>query len=270
MLVRNNRGPRLADELIAETGNPHVSTIGCDLADFDRIRAAALEVERQQRNGDIPALRRILANAGLQITGHHTSAGLETTFAVNVLANYVLIRQLTDLLVTPARILVVGSDTHFADFRHNLGMVPALRWSTAAAAAAPNPRATSVRDAMRVYARSKLGVIYLVHEFARRLPDGIDIYTYNPGGVPGTGLSRNASRPLHVIQQVLMRALVATPFATDLDTAGRLMAQTMTGDSPGESGSYIDRGNVTASSAESYDRQREANLWQFAAQTCGD
>jgi NAD(P)-dependent dehydrogenase (short-subunit alcohol dehydrogenase family) len=247
-----------------------VSTIGCDLADFDQIRAAAVEVGRQLGNGDIPALRGILANAGLQSTGDHTTGGLETTFAVNVLANYVLIRQLTDLLLAPARILVVGSDTHFADFRHNLGMVPALRWSTAAAAAGSHPGATSVRDAMRVYARSKLGVIYLVHEFARRLPEGIDIYTYNPGGVPGTGLSRNASHMVQLVQQVLMRVLAATPFVTDLDTAGRVMAQTMIGDRPGESGSYIDRGTVTESSPESYDGEREDDLWQFATRTCGD
>ena len=43
----------------------------------------------------------------------------------------------------------------------------------------------------------------------------------------------------------------------------------MTGPRPGESGSYIDRGRIVPSSAESYDESREEELWTAAARLCG-
>jgi NAD(P)-dependent dehydrogenase (short-subunit alcohol dehydrogenase family) len=120
--------------------------------------------------------------------------GFESTFAVNVLANHLFVRLLEDRFVAPAPIVITASDTHFGDFRHNMGMVPGPVWRSPEALArtgafAEPETTTSGRTA---YSTSKLAAIYLVHEYARRLPAGIDVVAYNPGFVPGTDLARNA------------------------------------------------------------------------------
>ncbi|HEY1704493.1 MAG TPA: SDR family NAD(P)-dependent oxidoreductase [Trebonia sp.] len=286
ILVRGGRGPQLASDLARETGNSRVSTVPCDLASFGDIRAAVASIGRQADAGEIPPLRGYTGNAGVQSSAR-TADGFEMTFAVNVLANYLLLRLLLPRFEAPARLIVVGSDVHFADFRHNLGMVPRLHWSGTEAAAtgatagggpadgSPDPggpgagSALSPRDRMRAYARSKLGVIYLVHALARRAPDGIDVYTYNPGAVPGTGLGREAPPTAQRLSGALIGALQLTPFAMDLDKAGVLLANAVIGPRPGPAGSYIDRGKAMRSSPASYDPGREDELWGTAARLCG-
>jgi NAD(P)-dependent dehydrogenase (short-subunit alcohol dehydrogenase family) len=273
LTVRGGHGPRLAAELTAETGNPNVSTVPCDLSSLSEIRTAAAEITRRLGTGDLPALRGFLGNAGVQMpsTSSTTADGFEMTFGVNVLANYLMLRLLLDRFEAPSRIIITGSGSHFADFRHNLGVVPPVKWSDTQTIATPGngPGANSAREGQRAYATSKLAVIYLVHALARRLPPGIDVYTYNPGAVPNTGLSRNASPAIQLIAGVLVNALRVTPFASDVDTAGRLLATVAAGPCPGDSGSYIDRGKIIPSSPASYDKDREEELWTTAARLTG-
>jgi NAD(P)-dependent dehydrogenase (short-subunit alcohol dehydrogenase family) len=273
LLVRGGRGQQIAAELAVETGNPNVSAVPCDLASLSDIRAAAAEIGRLLDSGDLPPLSGFVGNAGVQQSSvtRTTADGFEMTFGVNVLANYLLLRLLLDRFPVPSRIIITGSDVHFADFRHNLGVVPKPRWTDTATVAAPGtgPGASSAREGQRAYASSKLAVIYLVHALARRLKEGIDVYTYNPGGVPGTGLSREASPAVQLIAGVLVNALRVTPFVTDVDPAGRLLAAAAAGPRPGETGSYIDRGKVMQSSPASYDKDREEELWATAARLTG-
>jgi NAD(P)-dependent dehydrogenase (short-subunit alcohol dehydrogenase family) len=123
LLVRGGRAERIAAELAAEAGSDHVSAVQCDLASLTAIRGAAEEVLRLLDAEEIPPLHVILGNAGVQTASatKTTVDGFEMTFGVNVLANYTLLRLLSPKLVPPARIVIVGSDVHFADFRHNLG-----------------------------------------------------------------------------------------------------------------------------------------------------
>lgn len=193
------------------------------------------------------------------------------TFGVNVLANYLMLRLLLDWFAAPSRLIVTSSDVHFADFRHTLGVVPRPHWSDTETIAAPGrgPNANSAREGQRAYATSKLAVIYLVHALARRLTPGIDVYSYNPGAVPGTGLGRAHSPATQCIAGLLVNALRVTPFATDVDKAGRLLATAAAGPRPGDSGAYIDRGKIIPSSPSSYDKDREAELWTTAARQTG-
>jgi NAD(P)-dependent dehydrogenase (short-subunit alcohol dehydrogenase family) len=271
ILVRGGgQGAPLASELATETGNPHVSAITCDLAVPGDIRTAAVAIGRQVDAGQIPPLRGYVGNAGL-MSSARTPDGFDITFAVNVLANYLLLRLLLPRFEPPARLIVVGSDVHFADFRHNLGLVPRLDWHGTETAARPGAgqEPDSARARMRTYARSKLGVIYLVHALSRRAPGAVDVYTYSPGGVPGTRLNRQLSPAAHRRFQLMLRAFCLTPFATGLAKAGVLLAEAAVGPRPGPTGSYVDRGRVMASSPESYDLAREDELWDTAARLCG-
>jgi NAD(P)-dependent dehydrogenase (short-subunit alcohol dehydrogenase family) len=273
LTVRGGYGERLAAELTAETGNPNVSTVPCDLSSLSDIRTAAAEITGRLGTGDLPPLRGFLGNAGVQMPSitRTTEDGFEMTFGVNVLAHYLMLRLLLDWFVAPSRLIITSSGSHFADFRHTLGVVPPPKWSDTQTIAKPGsgPAADSAREGQRAYATSKLAVIYLVHALARRLPPGIDVYSYNPGAVPNTGLSRNASPAIQFIAGLLVNALRVTPFASDVDTAGRLLATVAAGPRPGESGSYIDQGKIIPSSPASYDKDREEELWTTAARLAG-
>jgi NAD(P)-dependent dehydrogenase (short-subunit alcohol dehydrogenase family) len=266
--ARGGQGAALAADLAARSGNPHVSFVDCDLASLASIRSAVAEVTAGLDAGTLPPLHGVLANAGLQLTStaQTTADGFELTFGVNVLANVLLLGLLAPRLVAPARIVVVASDVHFGTFRTNMGMVPAPRWTSVAELAAPGPGgATAGR---RAYATSKLGVIYLVHALARRLPAGVDVYSYNPGLVPGTGLARDAGAATRLAFAAVLPALRATPLATSPAQAGALLAAAAAGPRPAETGSYIDRGRVVPSSNESYNSEREDALWREASRLC--
>lgn len=255
-----NRTPGLAADLAARTGNRNVSEVVCDLASFADIRRAAAEVDGP--------LDGFLGNAGLQMTSTRkvTADGHEMTFGVNVLAYHLLLNLLLPRFTNPARIVVVGSDVH--DSAHNsMGLIPPPRWADPRELAKPGE--DTAKAGRRAYATSKLGVIYLVHALERRLPEGVDVYSYNPGLVPGTGLARDAGRVGQAVFRGLGKALIGLRVTTGPAEAGRLMAETMTGPRPADSGAYISKGKVIPSSSESYDERREEELWAAADELCG-
>ncbi|GLY36075.1 dehydrogenase/reductase [Amycolatopsis sp. NBRC 101858] len=265
-------GRRVARELAARTGNANVRAVSCDLGSLAEVRVAADAVRKLLDEREIPPLTGFLANAGVQMASvtKTTADGFEATFGINVLANYLLIRLLADRFEPGARVVVTGSESHFGDFRHNLGLVPAPHWTGPRSLAEPGsgPDAETVTAGRRAYSTSKLGVQYLVHELARRFPK-IDFYAFTPGLVPGTGLARDASAIQRFGFRFLLPLLWATPIASSPQTAGVRLAAAMTAPRPAESGAYLDRGRVVPSSAESYNEAREEELWRGAAELCG-
>lgn len=254
----------LVDELRAVGGS--VTVIRADLSSLRSVSEAADEVVELVQPGRLPPIGALVCNAGVQLTNALTETvdGFEATFAVNVLANHVLLRTLQDHLLPGARIVVTVSDTHFGDLRHNLGMVPGPQWhpveTLARAAAFPDPSgSTAGRTA---YSTSKLAAIYLVHEYARRLPAGLTITSFNPGFVPGTDLARDADAISRFAMRRVMPLLTLTPLATSPSRAGRFLADAVLGTASAATGAYIDRDRAAASSPDSYDRQRERETWE--------
>ncbi len=257
----------LARKLIAASGNPNVSEIDCDLASLISVSAAVENIRDLAAREIIPPIDLIVANAGVQV-GSVTQAsvdGLEMTFAVNVLANFALVHGLTPALQSPGRVVITGSDVHFGDFAHTMGLIPAPEWGNPAVVSRPVvPGDEKARRGQIAYSTSKLGVVYLVHALARRLPAGVDVYTFNPSLVPGTGLARDYGALGRWAWDRIMPLLRFTPLAMSAQQAGELLANAAVGPRPGDTGSYIDRGSVVPSSAESYDPAREEQLWDFA------
>ena len=245
-LLRDDPGLHLYVIARGETiDHPRVTTVRADLSVLADVRAAAAQIP-----GPVDGF---IGNAGVQMTTSQTATadGLETTFAVNILANYLLVRLLS---FTPgARIVITGSDSHIGDWRHNMfGIVPGPRWAEPAALARPGKDL----GGRRAYSTSKLGVLYLVHELARRMPEA-EVYTFNPGLTPGTGLVRED----RVGDWLWRRVFPYLPQAITVEEAGRMLAAVSTGDTPAGSGAYVDRDDVVPSSAESYDEARERELW---------
>jgi NAD(P)-dependent dehydrogenase (short-subunit alcohol dehydrogenase family) len=165
------RGDALLDELRA-AGAPEAGLIVADLSRQADVRRAAAEFLASQR-----PLHVLVNNAGVVNLHRTTTAdGLETTFAVNHLAYFLLTTLLLERLraSAPARIVNVSSDAHkfapldFDDLQ--------------------NERRYGV---MRVYGQSKLANILFTVELARRLQgSGVTANSLHPGAV-ATGLGKN-------------------------------------------------------------------------------
>ena len=89
--------------------------IAIDLSNTSSVRKAAKEINDRVKSGEIPPIRALLLNAALQhVNGQtYTDDGLESSFAVNYLANFLLA-----LLLLPSmdkevgRIVLISSWTH--------------------------------------------------------------------------------------------------------------------------------------------------------------
>src|SRR5678816_3532720 len=94
MCIRDRLLSAARDEVAAEGGNPHVSTIVADLASFAEIRTGAQELGARHE-----ALHVLVHNAGVNPTKRKTSAdGIALTLAVNHLAPFLLTRELLPAL----------------------------------------------------------------------------------------------------------------------------------------------------------------------------
>ena len=263
VVARGDSGRAVASELSA--GGRAVSSVSADLGSLESVRSAASEIVARLQSGQLPPLRGFVGNAGIQYTNALTKGaeGHEATFTVNVLANHILIRAMEKHFAADSRITITVSDTHFGDFKHNMGMVPGPVWQApqklAKTAAFDRPATTAA--GRTAYSTSKLAAIYLVHEYARRLPAGIDVVSYNPGFVPGTGLARNADPVSRFMMSRVMPLMALTSMATSQKDAGRYLADVVLGRTQATTGSYVDRATVERSSDESYGRARESELW---------
>ncbi|WP_230597012.1 SDR family NAD(P)-dependent oxidoreductase [Rhodococcoides fascians] len=241
--------------------------VRADLRSVAQTAAAVDSIARRIVAKELPPLDVVVGNAGVQCATNcsETEDGYETTFAVAVVANHLVVRGFADALDRPARVVITVSDTHFGDVRHNLGMVPGPRWvppdRLARVRAFADPE--SVRAGRTAYSTNKLAAIHLVHALARVLPAGVDVVSFNPGFVPGTGLARDAGFVSRSAMVWLLPVLAVTPIASTAAQAGRALADVALGVIATRSGDYVDRRTVTRSSDESYDRQREDELWAF-------
>lgn len=275
VLSRDSSGARLVTELAgsAATGPERVSHIAADLGSLAEVRAAAADIAGRLDRGNLPPLRGFVGNAGIQYTNARTEGadGYEATFTVNVLANHVLLRTLLNRFVAPARIVITTSDTHFGDFAHTLGIVPAPRWQAPEALARTGafPASDRTSGGRRAYSTSKLGTIYLAHEYARRLPAGVDVVTFNPSLVPATGLARDADAVSRFVMRWIFPVLNLTPLTNSASVAGRQLADVVLGKVAAPTGSYVNRDRVEPSSDESYDPLRERELWEVADRLAG-
>lgn len=273
LIARGDSGAALTERLIAQTANPNVSTLACDLTSMQQMRTVIEALGSQLDSGTLPPLRGFLGNAGVQLTSaaRPTADGFETTFGVNVLANFMFVRLLLDRFTSPARIVLTTSATHFGDIKHNYGMIPGPRWEDVERLAMPRngPRADTRTEGYTAYATSKLALVYLVHALSRRLPQGVDAYSHSPGLVPGTGIVRDSSWVSRLLFSTVMPLLqLNAQVAMGPTAAGARLASTFRTALPGPSGSYIDRGKVTPSSTASYDPAREEALWHTAERMC--
>jgi NAD(P)-dependent dehydrogenase (short-subunit alcohol dehydrogenase family) len=164
-----------AQEITAETDNPHVHAIRLDLAD-----PASVDEFVTNWSGTLHIL---VNNAGIMATPEQrTPEGRELQFATNHLGHFALTVGLRDALATAgnARVVVLSSVGHVNG---------PVRFH--------DPDFTKdPYDPWLAYAQSKTANILFAVEAARRwAADGITVNALNPGRIWETGLGRHIDMP---------------------------------------------------------------------------
>jgi NAD(P)-dependent dehydrogenase (short-subunit alcohol dehydrogenase family) len=247
-------------------GSPSVTCVSLDLGSFSSIRAAVDQLTGDVTSGGLGPINAVVANAGIQMGNRSTTTidGLETTFGVNVVGNYLLLAQLEPLLAVDAHVVVIGSGTHFGD-PLTRRLVAAPVWedpvllAQAGRAGGDTPKAGQC-----AYSTSKLAVNYLVHELNRRWPEPRRANIYDPGLMPGTGLARDLPKFKQWAWNNVMPVLTVLPgVATTAHSAERLARLTLGEDHASARNEYIEIGKLTAVSNESNNPSRESALWNY-------
>ncbi|MGZ0152872.1 SDR family NAD(P)-dependent oxidoreductase [Kribbella sp. WER1] len=242
--------------------------VACDLARLSDVRDAAAQVRKMVASGDVRPLRGVVANAGLTVTDTRRASadGYELTFAVNHLAHALLIRELQDSLTAPARVVLLGSNTYYANLPRRLLRVPAAEWrdplELARPAAADVP--ASLQAGGVAYSNSKLAVLYYAHELQRRAPAGVNVSVFEPGFMPGTGLGREASPAL----QRIARAVGRLPGVSKPATSGPALASIVLDDRWAHlrNGAFVVVDQEREVEPVAHDRSREERLWEATDQ----
>ena len=241
-----------------------VAVVGVDFADMRQVAAAARQVREMIDGGTCGTIDGLVLNAGIQTVDRlqRTVDGLELTFGVNVIAPFLLVRELTDRLASGASVVLVGSGTHFTNRSTRLVAHP--RWEDPAdlARAAVGPDAPSKVAGQRAYATSKLAVNHLCHELDRRSGGRWRCNVHDPGLMPGTGLARDMNGLRRFAWHHVLPHL-PIPGTSTPQRSGAVLADMALGRRFAElRGGYVDIDRVTRASDESYDTAREARLWE--------
>ena len=239
------RGEALVSEVRAASGHDRVALFVADLSSQEAVRGLAGALRAAY-----PALHVLVNNAGVvNLRYAETADGIETVFAVNHLAPFLLTHLLLGRLAEsgPARIVNVASDVHRwgrIDF-DDLGRRRRYR-------------------GMAVYAQSKLANVLFTYELARRLAGtAVTANCLHPGAV-ATGLGRNNGR----LARLVARALRPF-FRTAEDGAATSVYLAASPAVEGVSGRYFVDCREARSSPPSYDERLARRLWEVSVGMTG-
>ncbi len=231
----------------AEVGRPAVETLETsDLALRSEAARIAGLLARRDRPVDV-----LVNNAGaLYARRQTTEEGVERTFALNVLAPFALSYRLaSDLSGRPgSRIVNISSAAHRSQRLEldNLQLERGYR-------------------GYRAYARSKLAILLLTREFARRLgKPGPSVLAVHPGFVR-TNFGQNNPGAVGFGFR-----LASALFAVSVRRGARTPVLAATGDVAGAtSGDYVSRGRVRPGSAASRDAGTALRLFEECRRLVG-
>ncbi|MBM4266721.1 MAG: SDR family NAD(P)-dependent oxidoreductase [Deltaproteobacteria bacterium] len=250
-----------------------------DLGSLADVRAFAERFSAELRAADVPPLRALVLNAGLQFTRRTRSLdGFEATFAVNHLGHYLLAHLLLPWLAAPARIVFVSSGTH--DPAQRTGM-PAPRYRGARKLADPDDDGGDASEALfgrRAYTTSKLCNVLCAYELSRRLeacgrsiPEApITVNAFDPGLMPGTGLARDYAGWQRALWRFVLPALRVLPKVNSTQASGAALARLVVDESlDGTTRQYFEGMRAIPSSELSYDLELARELWEESASLTG-
>ena len=231
------RGEAARAEVQAQSGNDAVELLLADLSSQQSIRHLVQEFTARHAQ-----LHVLVNNVGVTLPRRSVTVdGLETVFATNHLAPFLLTNLLLPVLKAsaPARVVTVSSGAH------TMGKINF-----------DDLQSEQSYKEIRVYNQSKLASMLFSYELARRLT--------------GTGVTAN------VLEPGFVKTNMAVPFPFSLFSAMRVSAEqgaqpaiylASSPDVEGMSGKYFShKGVETKSSKVSYDESIARRLWQISAE----
>ncbi len=235
------RGEAALSQIVQTTRNRDVEVMLADLSSQDAIRKLAGEFLAMER-----PLHALVNNAGaINMRRSLTVDGIETTFAVNHLAYFLLTLLLLDRLKAsaPARIVNVTSEGHrttgirFDDLGGERDYAP-----------------------FRAYCQSKLANVLFTHELARRLQGtGVTVNSVHPGAV-ATRLAQNNAAWLRILFK-LAGLFFRSPERGAATSVYLASSPTVTD----VTGRYFADSREKRSSPASYDEATARRLWEISA-----
>jgi NAD(P)-dependent dehydrogenase (short-subunit alcohol dehydrogenase family) len=241
------RGERAAAAIREATGSRDVELMLADLSSQARVRRLADEYRESRR-----PLHVLLNNAGVILMKRtETEDGIETTFAVNHLAYFLLTVLLLDRLKesAPARVVNVASDAHhYAGDRLDL----------------EDLENRDHYSLMKVYGKTKLANVLFTRELARRLGgSGVTANCLHPGFV-GSRFAKNNGL-VASIAMTLLRPFARSP-EKGAETAVYLCASP---EVEGTSGGYFFDCRPKPPSAAARRDEDARRLWEISEQMTG-
>jgi retinol dehydrogenase-14 len=243
-----DRGQAALADIKAASGNPDVDLLLADLSSQAEVHQLAENVRSRHSH-----LHVLINNAGVVLSKRTlTVDGIETVFAVNYLAPFLLTNLLLDMLKAsaPARVVNVAGDFHrkatirFDDLMFEQGYTGS-----------------------RANNQAKLALIMFTYELARRL-DGlaVTVNCLHPGAVATDAPLKdpNLSR-LGRIMYTLVKPFFQSP-ERGAETSIYLASSP---DVEGQTGMYFIKKRAVPSSPESYDEGIARRLWERSAELTG-
>jgi NAD(P)-dependent dehydrogenase (short-subunit alcohol dehydrogenase family) len=240
MVCRNPELGNAAMNLVKEKSiNPSIDLLIADLSSQQAIRNLAIEFKKKYSKLDV-----LINNAGVVLTKRTlTVDGLETQFAVNCLAPFLLTNLLLDVIKAsaPARIINISSGMHKGaklDFE--------------------DLQSEKKYGAFRTYSISKLALTLITYEFARRLEGtGVTVNAVHPGVIK-TNLGHDMNWFMRGFQKIF--------FKSPKKGAETPIYLASSPEVEGLTGKYFANKKETNSSEATYDKPLATRLWQV----CGD
>lgn len=244
------RGEAAIARIRARTGAGDIELLIADLSSQSQIRAAAAQFLDSGRK-----LHVLLNNAGLIIRERTvTGDGIETTFAVNHLAYFLLTNLLLERLreCAPARIVSVSSSLHKRGYGDGRIAFDDLGGETA-------------YSGYKAYGQSKLANILFTRELARRLDGtGVTANALHPG-VVATGFAGNNRSALWRIARATYR-----PFSLSPERGARTSVWLATDPALATvSGGYFQQCKQRQPAPQARNDEDAARLWRISEQMTG-
>jgi NAD(P)-dependent dehydrogenase (short-subunit alcohol dehydrogenase family) len=170
-----------------DSKNSSIDILPLDLARLSSVQSFVQALTKKLDGAKIDSL---IMNAGAQFgnTKHRTGDGFESTFAINHLAHYLLLRLLAPSLAKNATIVITTSDVH------DPKQVPfGPKELDPEALAHPKDKGNGFIPGIKAYASSKLCDLLTARAFEASMDaqmNGMRVIAYNPGLTPGTSLFR--------------------------------------------------------------------------------
>jgi len=235
------KGEAVQREIKTKSGNEAVDLLLADLSSQESIRQLAEDFLQRYTK-----LHVLINNAGLiSLRRRETVDGLEVTFAVNLLAPFLLTNLLLDVIKAsaPSRIINVSSASHEAGYINMDDLERHYRY-------------------LRAYGQSKLALVLFTYELARRLQGtGVTANCLHPGFV-ASNFGQNGTGP---ISRAVVNLIFSSFGISPEEGAKTSIFLATSPEVEGVTGKYFVKSIPKRSAPITYDETLQGKLWEESA-----